>query len=166
MSNLFAVTIGREKLKQRGIAEIFFEIGAMSEVVGVDLGHRQTMFAKVTRELDKGGILLANVVKNADGASALANQANDATSRTAELTLQRLNAHDWRAKMLLEKLSENIHEVMGQRYHRGRERMYATTDTWVLRFAQDDSGTCVHGAGQLRRVARRAVRASMASWAA
>ena len=58
----------RQKLKERSVAEVLFEIGALIQILAIDFGHRQAMLAKVSGKFEEGGILFAHAVENADGA--------------------------------------------------------------------------------------------------
>jgi hypothetical protein len=62
-----ALAIFREKFKERGVAEVFFEIGAVIQIFGVDFGDGEMMFAKMFGEAEEGGVFFADVVENADG---------------------------------------------------------------------------------------------------
>jgi hypothetical protein len=62
-------------------------------------------------ELEKGGILFAHVIKDADGAGFFAHQADNLASRPAELALQGLNPLNGRIEMLFEESLEDVHEL-------------------------------------------------------
>ena len=61
------------------------------------------MAAKMAGKLEKGDILLAHGVENADGALPRAGKPDDDAPRAAELALQRLHALGRRLEMLLEE---------------------------------------------------------------
>ena len=63
-----AGAIGAEEFEERGVAEIFFEVGALAQILGIDLRHGQAMAAKMAGELEEGDILFAHGIENADGA--------------------------------------------------------------------------------------------------
>jgi hypothetical protein len=60
-------------------------------------------------ESEEGGILLANVVKDADGGGAVGGEADDVASGAAELSLQGLHAAGRRVEVLFEKFLEDVH---------------------------------------------------------
>ncbi len=93
----------RKKLEERRVAQILFEIGALVQILGIDLRHRQAMPAKMPGEFEEGHVLFAHVVQNADGADFRARQADDLAPRPAELPLHRLYPLDRRVEVLLEK---------------------------------------------------------------
>ncbi|HEX4784951.1 MAG TPA: hypothetical protein VH350_11450, partial [Candidatus Sulfotelmatobacter sp.] len=84
---------------------------AMIEILGVNLGHRQTMLAKVAGELEERDVLFAHVVKNADRSGSRGRETNDSASRSAKLALQGLNLLHGQVKMLLKEFGKNVHEV-------------------------------------------------------
>ena len=45
--NLRAGAVLRQKLKQRGVAQIFFEVSALAQILGINFRHRQPVPAKV-----------------------------------------------------------------------------------------------------------------------
>ena len=61
--DLIARSMFRKKLKQRRVAQILFEIGAVIQILGIDLRHRQTMPAKMPGEFQEGRVLFAHVVQ-------------------------------------------------------------------------------------------------------
>ncbi len=92
-----------EELKERGIAQVFFEIRALIQILGINLRHRQTVAAKMAGELEKSDILFAHRIENADGVMAASVKTSNDAPRAAELPLQRLHAFRRRMKMLLEE---------------------------------------------------------------
>ena len=92
-----------EEFEERGVAEVFFEVGALAQILRVDLRHRQSVTAKMAGELKKGDVLFAHGVENADGAVAAAGEPDDDASRAAELALKRLHAFGRQMEMLLEE---------------------------------------------------------------
>ena len=104
------VSMRRKKLKKRGVAQIFFEIGAMIQIFSVNLGHRQTVPAKVPGKFEESYILFAHVIENADGAVPVAGKTYDLSSRTAQLPLQRFRPGHRCVEMPLEECFQNFHE--------------------------------------------------------
>ena len=64
-----AGAMGAEELEERGVAEVFFEVGVVSEVFGVDLRNGQAVATEVAGELEEGDVLFAYGVRDADGSS-------------------------------------------------------------------------------------------------
>ena len=102
-----------EEFEERGVAEVFFEIGALAQVVGVDLGDGQAVAAEVARELEEGDVLFADGIDDADGACACAPtrgcEPQNGAAGAAKLALQRLNAVGRVVKVPLEELLKNVH---------------------------------------------------------
>ena len=67
----------REKLEEGGIAEVFFQIGAVVEVLGVDFRHRQAVPPEMPGEFQEGDVLLADAVQDANGAVLLVAEPDD-----------------------------------------------------------------------------------------
>ena len=84
---MLAFAVLGKKLEERGVAQIFFEIGALLQVFCVDLRDRQAMPAKVPGKLQKGDILFANIVQNPDRAMAGPRDPSDPPPRAAQLAL-------------------------------------------------------------------------------
>ena len=105
-----AGTIGAEEFKERGVAQVFFKVGALAQILGKNLRDRQAMTAKMAGELEEGDILFAHRIENANGGMSRSGEADDDASRAAELALERLNALRRRLKVLFEKAFENFHE--------------------------------------------------------
>ena len=110
--NGVAIAIGAEKFEERGVAQILFNVSAASQILGIDLGDGQAMAAKMPGELEKGKVLFAHGVENADGGVARAGKADDIASRAAQLALKRLHAFSRRMKVLLEEAFKNVHEKL------------------------------------------------------
>ena len=68
------------------------------------------MPAKMPGKFEKGDVLFAHVVQNADRAGRSAGQPDDLAPGAAELALQRQYLLGRRVEMLLEELFENVHE--------------------------------------------------------
>ena len=81
----------REKLEQRGVAQVFFEIGALAQIFAINFRHRQTMPPEMPGKFEEGDVLFTHVVQNANRAGRSAGQPDDLASGTAELSLQRLS---------------------------------------------------------------------------
>jgi hypothetical protein len=62
-----SLAIIREEFEERGVAKVFFKIGALSKIFGVDFRDGEIVFAEVFGEGEEGGVLFADVVKDADG---------------------------------------------------------------------------------------------------
>ena len=105
-----AGAIGAEEFEERGVAQIFFKVSAVAQILGVNLGDGQAMAAKVAGELKKGKVLFAHGVENADGGVARAGEADDIAPRAAELALKRLHVFSRRMKVLLEEAFKSVHE--------------------------------------------------------
>ncbi len=91
----------REKLKQRGVPQIFFEISAMGQVFGKNLRYRQTVPAKMPGEFEESDILFAPSIENANCRKRSAGKTDDLAARSAELATQRLYPLDQRVEMSL-----------------------------------------------------------------
>jgi hypothetical protein len=86
-SNVFAGTILGKELEKRGVAEVFFEIGAVGKIFGVNFGNGKAVAAKMFGKFEEGGVLFANSVKDSDGAVIFVGEADDFTAGTAQLAL-------------------------------------------------------------------------------
>ena len=58
----------REKLEQRRVAEVFFEIGALAQIFAIDFRHGQSMPPEVPGEFEKRDVFFTHVVQDANGA--------------------------------------------------------------------------------------------------
>src|SRR5262249_35517095 len=81
----FAFTILRQELEERGVAQIFFEVGACIEIFGVDFRDRKSMAAEMFGEGKEGGVFFSNTVEDADSGGFAVGEADDAAARSAEL---------------------------------------------------------------------------------
>ncbi len=88
-SNLRARAMLGEKLEQRGVSEILFQVGALAEIFRINLRHRKAVAAKVPGEFDKRDVLFPHVVEDANGAATVIGEADDGASRSAESALHR-----------------------------------------------------------------------------
>jgi hypothetical protein len=86
-----ALAIFGEKFEERGVAEIFFEIGALSEIFGIDFWDGEIVFAKVFREGEESGVFFADVVEDADGGAKACGEADDFAAGAAKFALKRLD---------------------------------------------------------------------------
>ncbi len=110
-SNVLAGAVFGEEFEERGVAEVFFEIRAMAQILGVDLGNGKSVAEKMFGEFEKSGVLFADAVENAYGAVLLIGEPDDFAPRTAEFALQRLDAVGRGVEMLLEEILENVHSI-------------------------------------------------------
>ena len=101
-----------EKFEERGVAEVFFEIGAAVEIFGVDFGDGEAVAAEVFGEREEGGVFFADVVEDAYGGGVFGfvGEADDFAAGAAEVTLERLDERGRRVEMLLEERFEDVHE--------------------------------------------------------
>lgn len=56
-----------EEFEERGIAKVFFEIGILIEIFGVDFGDGEIVFAKMFGEGEEGGVFFGDVIEDTDG---------------------------------------------------------------------------------------------------
>jgi hypothetical protein len=108
-SDVRARTIFRKKLEERDVAEVFFEIGAVGEVFGVDFRHGEAVAAKMFGEGEEGGVLFADAVEDANGGGFFVRKADDFAAGTPEFSLEREDMLGRSVEMLLEELFENVH---------------------------------------------------------
>src|ERR1700676_2969339 len=101
-----------EKLKKRGAAKVFFDIRTVAQIFGINFRHRQTAAAKVPGKFDKGNILFAHVIQDANRTELFAGKPDDLAARTSKLALQRLHPVAREVKILLKNAFENFHEVI------------------------------------------------------
>ena len=99
-----------QKLKKRGFAQVFFKVGALAQILLIDLRDRQAMTAKMSRKLEEGSVLFTHRIEDTDGAFARAGEADNETPRAAKLALKRQHESRRRAEMLLKEPIENVHE--------------------------------------------------------
>ena len=98
-----ALAIFGEKLEERGVAEIFFKIGAGFESFGIDFGDGEIVFAEVLGEGEEGGVFFADVVEDADGGARAGGETDDFTAGAAEFALERSDTLDGGVEVLLEE---------------------------------------------------------------
>ena len=83
-----ALAIFGEKFEERGVAEVFFEIGAMIQIFGVDFWDGEIVFAKMLGEGEEGGVFFADVVEDANGGAGAGSEADDFAAGAAEFALE------------------------------------------------------------------------------
>jgi len=69
------------------------------------------MLSEVSGEFQKCDVFFAYSIDDSNGCRRATGKANDRTSGSSELTLNRLRTFDRLVKVLFEKLVENIHKV-------------------------------------------------------
>jgi hypothetical protein len=112
-----ALAIFGEKFEERGVAEVFFEIGAVVEVFGVDFGDGEIVAAEMFGEGEEGGVFFADVVEDADGGAPAGSEADDFSAGATEFALERLDVFDGGAEVLFE---ESFEKVDGHGFQPGR----------------------------------------------
>ncbi len=100
-----------QKFIECRVAKVLFEIGAFVQVFLIDLWNRQSMPAKMLRELEKGDVLFADGIQDADSADALTRQPHNGAPRAAELALERAYLFRLKPVMLFEEPFQNFHEA-------------------------------------------------------
>lgn len=103
-----ALAIFGEKLEERGVAEIFFEIGTVVEIFGVDFGDGEIVFAKMFGEGEEGGVFFADVVEDADGGARACGETDNLAAGAAEFALKGSNTLDGGVEVLLEERFEDV----------------------------------------------------------
>jgi len=103
-----------QEFKERGVAEIFFEVRAPVQIFRIDLGYRQTLAPKMPRKLQECDILFADWVHNPNRACARPREPHNGPPRSTELPLQRLHCLRRRVEALLEKLFQNFHVALSR----------------------------------------------------
>jgi hypothetical protein len=93
-----------EEFVERGVAEVFLEIGAVGEVFGEDLRDGKAVATKMFGEFEEGDVFLADAVEDADGGGFFVGETDDFAPGAAEIALERLEVRCRRVEMLLEKL--------------------------------------------------------------
>lgn len=103
-----ALAIFGEKFEERGVAEVFFEIGDVIEVFGVDFRDGEIVAAKMFGEGEEGGVFFADVVEDADGGARAGSEANDFAAGAAEFALEGVDVFDGGVEVLLEERFEKV----------------------------------------------------------
>jgi hypothetical protein len=101
-------TVFREKFEERGVVEVFFEVGALVESFGVNFRNRKIVAAKVFGEGEEGGVFFPHAIENADSADGAGGEADDFAARTAEFALEGLDAFDGAVEVVFEERFENV----------------------------------------------------------
>lgn len=103
-----ALAIFGEEFEERGVAEVFLEIGALIKSFGVDFGDGKIVLAKMFGEGEEGGVFFADVVEDADGGARAGDEADDFAAGAAEFALEGLDVVDGGVEVLLEERLENV----------------------------------------------------------
>src|SRR5882762_1997266 len=111
-SNALAGAMFREELIKCRVAQVFLEIGALGQIVRINLRHRQTVPVKVPGEFEKRDVLFPHTIQNANRAVFFAGQPDDLAPPSTEFALQRQHPFDGRVEVLLKKLFEDVHECV------------------------------------------------------
>ena len=112
-----ACPIFRQKLKQRGVAQVFFQISALRQIFRVNFRHRQARAGEnAARIPGKRRSLRARRSRMPMALNFSLDKPDDVTPRAAELALQRLHLLHRRVEMLLKEFFENVHENGFQRF--------------------------------------------------
>jgi hypothetical protein len=100
----FAAAIVGEELIESGVAEIFFEVGALGKVLSVNLGDRKPVAAEVLGELEEGYVFFAHAGEDADRGVGARGEAENCAARSAELALEGLHGIRRCVEVVLEEL--------------------------------------------------------------
>ncbi len=87
----FAAAVCGEELIEGGVAEVFFEVGALGKVFGVNCGDRKPVVAEVTGELEEGEVFFADAGEDANGGVGARGEAENCAAGSAELALEGLH---------------------------------------------------------------------------
>ena len=101
-------TIFCEEFVEGGVAEVFFEVGAVVEIFGVNFGDGEAVAAKVFGEFHEGDVFFTDAVKDADGAVFFGGETDDFAAGCAEVALERLDARGRDVEVALEESIENV----------------------------------------------------------
>jgi len=102
-SDFGSIAIARKEIKKSRVAEVFLQICAAVQIVGIDLGDRKTVAAEVSGKFEKGNVFFAHVVKNADRGLVFPEQSDDPAPGAAKLPLQGIDTHNRPMEVLLEE---------------------------------------------------------------
>src|SRR5215469_13368554 len=97
-----------KKLKECCIAEILFQIGALTQVLSVNFRNRQSVPPKMPGKCDESLVLFAHIVQNPDCSRRPARQPDDPPARPSELALKRLHRFCRGVKMILKKFFQSV----------------------------------------------------------
>jgi len=100
--NVSGGAIFGEEFEESGVAKVFFEIGAVVEVFGIDFRDGQAMAAEMFGEFEEGDVFFTDVVEDADGLVFFVGEADDFAAGAPEIALERGDALGRRVEMLLE----------------------------------------------------------------
>ena len=106
-----AGTVLREKLKEGRIAEVFLEVSVLLQIHRIDFRNRQIVLPKVSGELQKSDVLLADAVQNPDSTELVVRNPDDLAAGDAELALNRLHPFGLRVEILLKEVFKNVHRL-------------------------------------------------------
>jgi len=98
-----ALAILGEEFEERSVAEVFFEVGAVVEIFGVNFWDGEIVAAEMFGEREEGGVFFADVVKDADGGARASGEADDFAAGAAEFALKRKDVLDGSVEMVLEE---------------------------------------------------------------
>jgi len=96
-------TIFCKEFVEGGVAEVFFEVGAVVEIFSVDFGDGEAVAAKVFGEFHEGDVFFTDAVKDADGTVFYGGEPEDFAAGAAEVALERLDARGRGVEVVLEK---------------------------------------------------------------
>lgn len=98
-----ALAIFGEEFEEGGVAEVFFEIGAVIEIFGVDFWDGEIVAAEMFGEGEESGVFFADVVENADGGAGTGGEADDFAAGAAEFALEGSDSLDGGVEVVLEE---------------------------------------------------------------
>src|SRR5260370_33664876 len=87
--DIFPGAILGEEFEERGVAKVFFEIGPVVEIFGVNFRNGKVVVAKMFGECEEGGIFFADTVENSNGADFCVSEPDDFTAGAAKFALSR-----------------------------------------------------------------------------
>ncbi len=100
----FGAAVGGEELIERGVAEVFFEVGALGKVFGINCGDRKAVVTEVAGELEERDVFFAHAGEDANGGVGARGEADNCAARSAKLALEGLHGVRRRMEVLLEEL--------------------------------------------------------------
>ena len=103
-SNLVAGAVLRQKLIQRGVAQVFSRYAPWLQVLGVDFRHRKSVAAEALAKTRGTRRSLRARHTECRSPCSVVGQPNNVSSRPAEMSLQRLHPRRRSVEMLLEEL--------------------------------------------------------------
>jgi hypothetical protein len=98
-----------EEFEEGGVAEVFFEIGAVGEVFGVDFGNGEAVAVKMFGEFEEGGVFFADTIEDADGGGFFVGEADDFSAGAAKVALERDDARGRGVEVVLEESFEHFY---------------------------------------------------------